>query len=134
MAAGYVLIAAPTALCYVDRRTIPVFGELELVHHTPAGMSAYAIDAVASDGGFHPRYEGAVGVSLSNEPQLLAVNLVHSNASPALTGHYLVDMMPQSDLPSLDEHFVASGQQVLPLVGVVDLEPGYTSESPTPRL
>ena len=45
-------------------------------------------------------------------------------ASPALTGHYLVDMMPLPDLPSVEEHFVASGRQVLPLVRVADLESG----------
>ena len=33
-------------------------------------------------------------------------------------------MLPQSDLPSEEEHFVASGRQVRPLVGVSNLEPG----------
>ena len=37
---------------------------------------------------------------------------------------YLGDMMPQPDLPSVEEHFVASGRQVFPLVGVTDLELG----------
>ena len=67
-----------------------IFGELELCHHAPAGVGASAINPVASGGGFHLRYNGAVGVTLSDEPQLLAVNLVHSNGSQALTGHYLV--------------------------------------------
>ena len=58
----------------------------------------------------------------SDDPQLLAVNFVRSDGSPAFTGHYLVDMMPQPDLPLVGEHFVASGRQVLPLVGVADLE------------
>ena len=52
------------------------------------------------------------------------MNLVRSNGSQALTGHYLVDMLPQSDLPSEEEHFVTSGRQVIPLVGVSNLEPG----------
>ena len=52
------------------------------------------------------------------------MNLVRSNGSQALTGHYPVDMLPQSDLPSEEEHFVASGRQVIPLVGVSNLEPG----------
>ena len=72
-------------------------------------MPAYAIDPVGSGGGFHLCYGGAVGVTLSDEPQLLAANLVRSNGSQALTGHYLVDMPPQSDLLSVEEHFVASG-------------------------
>ena len=65
-----------------------VFGELTLSHHATTGVSAHAIDPIAEDGGFHLLYEGTVGVTLSDEPQLLEVNLVRSNGSPALTGHY----------------------------------------------
>ena len=49
---------------------------------------------------------------------------MRSNGSPALTRHYLVDMLPQPGIISMQEHFVASGRQVLPLTGVADLEPG----------
>ena len=35
-----------------------------------------------------------------------------------------MDMLPQSDLPSGEEHLVASGRQVIPLLGVSNLEPG----------
>ena len=101
-----------------------VFGELELVHHSRTGMSVYVIGPAAPGGGFHLRYEGVTGVTLSDDPQLLVVNLVRSDGSPAFTGHYLVDMLPQPDLASVEEHFVASGRQVLPPVGVADLEPG----------
>lgn len=59
-----------------------------------------------------------------DEPQLLTVNLVRSSGSPVLTGHCLVDMVPQPDLPAVAEHIVASGRQVLSLVGVAALEPG----------
>ena len=86
------------------------FGELELSHHAPTGVRAYATNPVASGGGFHNRYDGAVGVALSDEPKILVVNLVPSNGSQALTGHYLVDMLPQSNLPSGEEHFVVSGR------------------------
>ena len=72
-----------------------VSGELELAHHAPTGMSVDAIDPAASGGGFHLRYEGAAGGTLSDDPQLFAVNLVCSNGFPALTVHYLVDMMTQ---------------------------------------
>ena len=90
-------------------------------------MRAYAINPVASGGDFHLRYDGAVGVTLSDEPQLLAVNLVRSNGSQALSGHYLVDMPPQSEFPPVEEQFVASGRQVIPLVRVSNLEdPGDT--------
>ena len=49
---------------------------------------------------------------------------MRSNGYPALTGHYLVDMLPQPGILSMKEHFVALGRQVLPLTGVADLEPG----------
>ena len=78
---------------------------------------------MASGGGFHIRYDGAVGVTLSDDPKLLAVKLVRSNGSQALTRNYLVDLLPQFDLPSEESHFVASGRQIIPLVGVSNLEP-----------
>ena len=49
-----------------DKRDL---GELELLHHATTGMSGYAIDPVASGGGFHLRCEGAAGVTLSDNPQ-----------------------------------------------------------------
>ena len=101
-----------------------VFGELTLSHHATTGVSAYAIDPTATGGGFHLLYDGTVGVTFSDEPQLLEVNLVCSNGSPALTGHYLVDMLPEPGIFSMQEHFLASGRRVPPLTGVADLEPG----------
>ena len=67
-----------------------VSGERELIHHDPTGMSVYSIGPAASGEGFHLRYEGAAGVTLSDDPQVLAVNLVRSDSFPALTGHYQV--------------------------------------------
>ena len=69
-------------------------------------------------------YDGTAGDTLPDEPQLLEVNLVHSNDSPALTGQCLVDMLPQPGILSMQEQFVASGRHVPPLTGVADLEPG----------
>ena len=77
-------------------------------------------------------YDSAVGVTLSDEPKLLAVNVVRSNGSQALTGHHLVDMLPQSDLPSEEEHFVA-GRQVLSELGCRTSSLATSSASPTPR-
>ena len=54
----------------------------------------------------------------------IPVNLVRSNDSPALTGQYLVDMLSQPGILSMQQDFVASGRQVLSLTGVADLEPG----------
>ena len=98
-------------------------GERTLSHHTTAGVAAYAVDPAPPNGAFHLRYDGITGVTLSDEPQLLTVNLVRSNGSPALTGQYLVDILPQPDIRSGQKHFVASGRQVLPLIGVADVEP-----------
>ena len=92
-----------------------VFGEPALSHHATTGVSAYAIDPISADCGFHLINDGTVGVTLSDEPQLLEVNLVRSNGSPSLTEHYRVDMLPQPGIRSMQEHFVASGRQVLPL-------------------
>ena len=54
-----------------------------------------------------------MGVTLLDEPQLLEINLVRSNGSPALTEQYVVDMLPQPGFFSVQEHFVVSGRQVL---------------------
>ena len=51
-----------------------VSGKLELIRHAPAGMSIYAISPAASVGSFPLRYEGAVGGTLSDSPQLLALS------------------------------------------------------------
>ena len=99
-------------------------GELTLSHHATTGVAAYAVDPAATDGAFHLLYDSPTGVALSDEPQLFAVNLVRSNGSPGLTGHYSVDILPQPGFISGQKHFVASGRQVLPLIGVADLEPG----------
>ena len=72
-------------------------------------MSAYVIEHTATDGGFRLVYDGTVGVTLSVEPQLLEVKLVRSNGPPALTGQYLVDMLLQPGINSMQEHFAASG-------------------------
>ena len=80
-------------------------------------MPVYAIDPAASGEGFLLRYEGVAGVTLSDDPRLLAVSLIRRDGSPALTGHYMVDMMPQPDLSSVEDHFVASppGDRSFPL-------------------
>ena len=114
-----------------------VLGELTFSHHATAGVAAFVVDPAPSNGAFHLRFDGTTGVTLSDEPQLLAVNLVRSNGSPTLTGHYLVDILPQPDILSGQKHFVASGRQVLPLIGVAELEPGYlvgVADSPLLRI
>ena len=67
-----------------------MFWTPELSQHAPAGVWAYAINPVASGGGFHFRYDGPIGVILSDEVRLLAVNLVRRNGAQALTGLSLI--------------------------------------------
>ena len=76
----------------------PRVGAIEVVAQQPQGERERVRSRRSS-------CEGAAGVTLSDDPQLLVVNLVRSDGSPALTGHYLVDMIPQSDLHSVEEHF-----------------------------
>ena len=45
---------------------------------------------------YHLTYEGK-GMSLDDTPQLIPVNLVRCDGSPALTGHSMVDLVPLSD-------------------------------------
>ncbi|CAM9706986.1 unnamed protein product, partial [Sphacelaria rigidula] len=61
----------------------------------------------------HLRYNGSVGITLSDDPQLLEVALVHRNSMPALTGHYLAEILPRIDAPADAEHFVSAGKLLL---------------------
>ena len=108
--AGCVLTPVHAALCPPVPAIIGGFGELNLSHHATTGVPAYAIDPIAADNGFHLLYDGTVGVTLSDQPQLLEVNLVRSNGSPALTGHHRVDMLPPPGIRLMQEHFVPSGR------------------------
>ena len=71
-----------------------MFSELSLSHHAPPGVSTISVDPLASDGEVYLRYDGVVGVTLSDEEQVRAVNLVRNCGSPALAGNYLVNVMP----------------------------------------
>ena len=71
-----------------------------LSHHATTGVAAYAVDPAASNSAFYIRYDGTKGVTLSYEPQMLAVNLMRSNGSRALTGHCFVDILPQPNTRS----------------------------------
>ena len=45
---------------------------------------------------YHLTYEGKY-MSLDDTPQLIPVNRVRCDGSPALTGHYMVDLVHLSD-------------------------------------
>ena len=123
-------------------RTLPprprdnrVFGELTLSHQTSTGAAALVSDFSAPAGGYHLLYAGDDGISLSRDHQLVQVSLVRNNRAPALSGSYLVEMLPGSPGFSVDEHLVENGLQHIPLAGTVELEPGdLLDTSPCPLL
>ena len=98
--------------------------------------AAYIRNCETLDAAYHLVYNGP-GVTLTDSPQLIPVNLVRLDGSPALTGHYMVDFLPDyaDSVPS--ERFVSSGRQLIPLTGCQDLEPDEvlgTASSPLLRV
>ena len=85
------------ALAQPDGR---IFGELTLSLCDDNLGSAAAYIRIrnheVSDSAYHLVYDGQ-GVSLTDSPQLIPVNLVRLDGSPALTGHYMVDLLPVHD-------------------------------------
>ena len=113
-------------------RTLPhtsdgrVFGELTLAHindDSDSGASAYIRNRDDLEVAYHLTYEGD-DMSLDETPHLLPVNLVRCDGSSALTGHYMVDLVPLSDNSDTTECFVASGRQNIPLSGCRELKTG----------
>ena len=115
-----------------------ILGEftLSLCDENLGSAAAYIRDRESSDTAYHLVYDG-LGVSLTDSPQLIPVNLVRLDGSPALTGHYMVDLLPAHDDSNPSERFVSSGRQLIPLTGYQDLEPGDiigTASSPLLRV
>ena len=103
---------------------IGVLGELTLSHNATTGVAAYAVDPAASNSAFYIRCDDTKDVTLSYKPQMLAVNLMRSSGSRALTGHCFVDILPQPNTLSEQKHFVASTTIGVSVLGVEDLKPG----------
>ena len=87
----------------------------------------------ASDADYHLVYDGQ-GVSLTDSPQIIPVNLVRLDGSPTLTGRYMVDFLPVPDDSNPSERFVSSGRQVILLTGYQDLDPGDVLGTPSSPL
>ena len=103
-----------------------IFGELTLSHtfsDAHNSTAAYIHSCETLDAAHHLIYDGQ-GMTLTTARQLVPVNLVRLDGSPALTGHYMVDTSTTHDAQGPTEHFVASGRQTIPLTGLRDLEPG----------
>ena len=115
-----------------------IFGELTLssCDDNFSSAAAYIRNCETLDAAYHLVYNGP-GMTLTDSPQLIPVNLVRLNGSPALTDHYMVDFLPvyADSVPS--ERFVSSGRQLIPLTGYQDLEPDDvlgTASSPLLRV
>ena len=118
-----------------DGRT---FGELTLspCDGNLGSAAAYTRNHEAPANAYHLVYDG-LGVPLTDSPQLIPVNLVCLDGSPALTGHYIVDLLPVNANSNPLERFVSSGRQSIPLTGYQDLEPNDilgTASSPLLRV
>ena len=102
----------------------PTFGEFSLNTPCTNCLSTFIRDNRPTTGTFHLEFAGVHTISLPPTPSLVPVNLVRSSGVPALTGHYLVDMLPRNGLSSETETFVTDAFQTIPLSGFTDLEPG----------
>ena len=114
-----------------------VLGELMLSLSGLHGAIAFVPDYSTHPERFHLFYAGDAGITPSRERRLIEVELVLRNGAPALAGCYLVDMLHAADNFFTEEHTVEHGRQVIPLAGVVDLEPSAllgTSSSPLLRV
>ena len=52
-------------------------------------------------------------MSLTESPELIPVNLVRLDGSPALTGYYMVDILPVNADSNPLERFVSLGRQLI---------------------
>ena len=115
-----------------------IFGELALPLYDDSlgSAAAYIRNRESSAAVYHLVYDG-LRVSLTHSPQLVPVNLVRLDGSPALTGHYMVDLLLADDDSNPSERFVSSGRQLIPLTGYQELELGdvlSTASSPLLRV
>ena len=115
-----------------------IFGDLTLssCDDNFSSAAAYIRSCETLDAAYHLVYNGP-GVTLTDSPQLIPVNLVRLDGSPALISHSMVELLPvhADSVPS--ERFVSSGRQLIPLTGCQDLEPDDvvgTASSPLLRV
>ena len=96
---------------------------------TNLGPKPLRLTPISADTSFQFLYAGNSVVSLSSEPQTLLVNLVRRNGLPALTGQYLVDLLPrdgsQCGMFGQEDVFVKEERQEIALMSpeCLDLVP-----------
>lgn len=100
-------------------------GEFDLQRcDVETGAFAYQKDPTARGPAFRLRDVGASAIFQSPEPHLVEVNLVGRGGAPALSGPNLVEILLRHGMPSHPGHSVPDGEQLLPMAGCVQLEPG----------
>ena len=105
-------------------RTLPpqpdgrIFGELTLspCEDNFSSAAAFIRNCETLDAAYHLVYNGP-SVTLTDSPRLIPVNLVRLDGSPALAGHYMVDLLPAHADSAPSERFVSSGRQLITLTG-----------------
>lgn len=85
-----------------------VFDEL-FQSNSSTGASVYTCDPNATHQAFHLRYLGRAAVDLTDVPKLLNLALARNSRDLALTGHYLVDVLPQRGPSIARKHCVSTG-------------------------
>ena len=120
--AGCVLHSAHTPSCPVSppNRSSANF----LSNPRTEGLPTFISDNRPTTDTFHLEFAGVHAISLLSTPSLVPVSLVRSSGVPALTGHYLIGILPRDGVSSETEVFVANGYQTIPLSESTDLEPG----------
>eukprot|EP00904_Undaria_pinnatifida_P010765 jgi/Undpi1/6819/HiC_scaffold_21.g09295.m1 len=88
------------------------------------GLSTFLSENRPTTDTFHLEFAGVHKMSLLSTPTLVPVEMVRSSGVWALTGHYLVDMLPRDGVSSETESFVANEYQTTPLSRSTELEPG----------
>ena len=101
-----------------------IFGELSLSVPRTQGLSTFLSENRPTTDTFHLEFAGVHKMSLLSTPTLVPVEMVRSSGVWALTGHYLVDMLPRDGVSSETESFVANEYQTTPLSRSTELEPG----------
>ena len=101
-----------------------VLGDVILAHHQNEGATASVHDTAAIPDSYQLRYAGQWPFQPRPEHHVVQVELARSDGLPALDGHYFVDMLQQTSMFSLEEHFDSNGCQRVLLAGVSFLQPG----------
>ena len=91
------------------RSSDEVLGGLTLAYHKNEGATAFVHHVTAVPDSYRLRYVGQWSIQLRSEHQLVEVELGRSDGSPALVGHYPLDMLPQTSMISSEEHCVSNG-------------------------